>query len=423
MSDYTVYFAALNLLLSLYRLYATISKRRLVAVFWFLISYFSLFELLLVIGGTFSRMRGWNAQRIIVDENTIAYVAVYVFVCNTLFAISEMATWRLFGKNCDELTWWIPRDYGIANAFRYVLAPVLLFAAALYAFKMRGLGYTGYVEYKESNWPSVFMGSATPLIAVSMMQRRFLWVVVAMVPFIFFTIQMNIRSFALMSMIPAAIIFVYQLLTDPQYDNKKRTKLLIKSAFIVTLLVFFSGLVTYIKARHFELPDAGLPYGMNLAFQQTMKLKKFTEWNSLQIYSKNILSPFYRLFNIDIPRIVDTPQHIAWLLDGAPPGGRSYYHYPVLWYSDAYVSFGKAGVAMGILWGVLISLTEAVMYRSRILLGLLLPYYIWHWYMICRGATGIATVQIAYCLYITILIFLVVKFLYRNKDSLTHEIT
>src|ERR1039457_2639299 len=138
MSNYAVYIAALNLLLSLFRLRATLLQRRLVAVYWFLISYFSFFELILVFNGSFSRMRGWNAQRLYVSEDTIAYVAVYVFVCNTLFAFAEMATWRLFGKKCDELTWRIPKDYTIANAFRYFLAPVLLFAAALYAFKMRG---------------------------------------------------------------------------------------------------------------------------------------------------------------------------------------------------------------------------------------------------------------------------------------------
>jgi hypothetical protein len=398
--------ALLNLLLSLGRLYATFSQRRLIATVWFLISYFSFFELLLVFHGPFSHLSGMYGKMIYVNYDTIEYVSGYVLVCNILFAVSEMVVWRLFGRRCTDETWRVPRNFRLANAFRYIMAPVLIVSVAWYAIKMRGLGYAGYVGFKESNWPAVFTGASTPLISVCMMQRRYFWAMVATIPFIWFIFQMSIRSFALMSLIPVAAIVVYQRATAAESSKGGRAKFMIVAAGILSLLLCLGGLVSFFKSGHFEFPDAGLPQGMNVAVKQAAALKSYTGWNSLEIYGTNIISPFYRLFNVKIPRIISTPEHIAWLLEGVPPGGFSFFHFPMLWYSDAFVSFGAAGVFLGILWGVLISLAEAIMYRSSMLLAVLLPYYVWHWYMVCRGATDIATVQTAYCLYITIFFFM-----------------
>lgn len=393
----------LNLLFVVWRVFSTLRQKRLIAVFWMLVAYFSLFMVFPAIGGSFTHRRGFSNDLLVVEESTIIYSACFVLLFNMLFAVAEATTWKLFGYKAYA-QWSLGRKDLLVNSLRLAFGLSLAAGAALYWYKMRGLGYRGYVEYDASNWPSVFFSTGSVFITLSMMQRKFKAALLGTMSFLFFALYLHIRSFALSSLIPAVIIFFYQLITNNNHKKHLNLKTIFSAGIIVIVLLAASNAVTYLKGSHEDFPDAGMPYGMNMVFQSTLRTGSTTGWTSLSKYSVNIAAPFYKLFGIPIPIVEDTPEFMARIIEGVPKGYRVYFHFPTLWYSDAFISFKKWGLWLAALWGVILSLQEAILGRNSLIMALMLPFYTWHAYMICRGATAIATAPISYCFYIVVII-------------------
>lgn len=398
--------ALLNLLVSVVRAWRALLTGRLVAVVWILVVYFSFFLVGLAIDGPFRQHRGFTGDVLLVKADTIRYVCSYVLTYNVLLAFGEIVTWRIFGLRRAKIQWELnPRKTSLTPLLVVFLA-LLIGGATGYWLIMEGSGYRTYVESRASNWPLVFFWASSPFITISVLQKNYLRAVLASLPFLFFAIYLDVRSFALLSLIPAAIIFYFQALHKIKVRRRKAIPLLVKGVVISAVLLALSAVVMHKKAGDMDtgnaggLPDAGMVYGMGMAFEMTNRIDEFTGYNSLIKYSLNAINPFLRLFNVEIPTIEDTPVHIAQLIDGVPKDYSAYLHYPALWYTDAYVSFGSGGVWLGLLWGILLSLWERLMLRRTLLIGLFLPFYTWHAYMLVRGAISIATVPFMYSIYI-----------------------
>ena len=409
----SVAISAINLTFCVVRLWRALVTRRLIAVVWLLTAYFSLFLVLLALDGPYGMYRGFVGERVIVSTETIRYVCEYVLIFNILFAISEISVWKVMGLKRDQIKWQlITRDPRLSLA-KMAFLSFLIGGAILYWFTMQGLGYRSYVEFKESNWPIVFLWASSPWITFNVLQKKYFIGIIGTFPFLFFAVYLDIRSFALLSLVPAAIIFYFQSIEGVGGKKIKTTRLLAKGFAIFCIFVALSTAIMHKKSQDMNakggegLPDAGIVYGMGMAFEMTKKLDVYTGYNSLIKYSLNTVSPFLRLFQIETPVIEDTPVHIAFLIDGVPKGWAVYFHYPTLWYSDAYVSFGQSGLILAFLWGLILSLWERLMLKRPILIGLFLPFYVWHAYMLVRGATAGATVPFTYAIYIVIIVALI----------------
>lgn len=423
--DYlSISIAAINLTVSVVRLWRALVSRRLIAVVWLLIAYFSLFLVLLAVNGPYGMYRGFIGERVTVKVETIQYVCEYVLIFNILFALSEIGVWKIFGLKRTQIEWRLSTQYPGLSILKMVFLGFLVGGTILYWFTMQGLGYRSYVEFKESNWPIVFLWASSPWIMLNVLQKKYFLGILGIIPFLFFAFYLDIRSFALLSLVPAAIIFYFQSIQETDGRRIKITRLLAKGFVIFGIFVALSTAIMYKKSEDMSakggegLPDAGIVYGMGMAFEMTKRLDVYTGYNSLIKYSLNTINPFLRLFQIETPVIEDTPVYIAFLIDGVPKGWPVYFHYPTLWYADAYVSFGQWGVLLGLLWGLILSLWERLMLKHALLIGLFLPFYVWHAYMLVRGAIAGATVPFTYAIYVVAIVPLVFgqfKFFGRGK--------
>ena len=293
--------------------------------------------------------------------------------------------------------------------YKLVFGIFLLAGSITYAIKMRGMGYLDYVQFKGSNWPIVFLWASSPFVTICALQKKYTYSVVGCIPFIFFALYLQVRSFALLSLVPVCVIFFLQQ-GAPEGVRKKLPLLKLTGGIIlVSMLLLLSAAVTYLKVGRIVLPDAGIPYGMAIVFQETIKKGVYTGWVSLTGYLLNFLVPFFKLFHLRLPHIVDTPVYMARLIDGVPKWTTIYYHYPALWYADAFVSFGKAGVVLGLLWGSVFSFFECLIRRNVTFLGIFIPFFMWHVYMILRGAIAIASVPFSYAFYVQMMVIYVVS--------------
>ncbi len=414
--------AIANSMFCLWRLYVAVKQGRLSAVVWTLAAYFSVLFIPVVVGGPFDNHRGFTGETFTIKQKTIAFTVYYVAAFHVLFAFTEAFAWKFIGISPVRIAWSLPRKHGGLFLIRGIFLVFLCAGGFLYWLKMRDLGYRDYVEYAGSNWPVIFLWASSPFITISMMQRRYWSAFFAGMPFMLFALMLHIRSFALLSLIPAAVIAYFHLLTDNLHRHRLFTFTL-KAGILLGLLLVLSAVIIHQKGGKISLPDSEMPYGTAIVIE-AMKLDGvYTGFNSLTIYGLNIINPLIRLLDIQRPRMVDSPVYMAFLIDGVPENSSVYFHYPTLWYGDAYVSFGTNGLMLAALWAIVLTGWEAIMLRYPARIALMLPFYMWHTYMLIRGAPGIATTPVSYAVYISMLIFILFggRILRLQKTTLTEQ--
>ncbi len=404
-------------------LWQSVRTAKGVSVVWFMNAYFSWFFLMMVNNGPYARSRGFTGEVITVTQTAINYLAIYAFEFNLLFLLSFAVVWALLrGGKCSEM-WSASSGESSAKGAIATFALFLIVGSILYWIKMRGVGYRGYVEfqYQGSNWPAVFLWASAPLVCIFSMKKKFLLAGVCATPFLFFAYHLNVRSFALLSLIPLSIIYFFQHAKTERRFSAGSLRLFVKGLPIILALVATSMFVTYEKQSRLRgvpeqgqltgMPDAGLVYGAGLIFATELNGYTNVEFNSLRKYLANIASPFIKLysklFSFKEKPIEDTPVVMARIIDGVPKNYEIYHHYPVLWYSDAVLSFGHYGVLFGILWGVVAAIWERLLRISWMVTSILLPFYCWHMYMLVRGAIAVAAAPISYALYVALLVFII----------------
>lgn len=423
--------AIINLILACWRLYRSLQGLRLIAMSWLLLAYHGLFLIPLTISGKFSTYRNFVGDVLVVSPETIRYLALFVLAFNAVFAVAEVLTWRVSsGKGLRPAAWELRGDPTWLKGAKGILLGCLLGGAILYWFKMEGGGYRSYVEFRGSNWPQVFFWASSPLIVILALQRRYIPALLGCLPFLFFATYLKIRSLVLLSLIPVMVVFYYQFVSQSMLRKKQILKPILVGCALFFFLVGVSIAVTYKKAADVSgiantpgqitgLPDAGMIYGSSLVFQATLESGQHLGFNGLERYLLNIVNPFVRLFQIQPRALEDPAVYMAWIIDGVPKNSLVFYHYPTLWYADAFLAFGLGGLLLAVLWGVIFSAWEAFMTRNSLIIAVLLPFYIWHCYFLIRGTITGATAPIAYATYISVAIMLLVTpARYLRKDRL-----
>jgi hypothetical protein len=406
-----VIIAVINLILCVGMSLRAFVQRRLLVLPWALVAYFSILLVPMAYGGGYRKYRGFSGDFVSVSSETVLAVCTYVLAFNLLVFIGAEVVWRLLGGRRIEFSWTIKKANFQLAVVEFLLALCLLVGGGLFWVKMGALGYREYVEFKfqGANWPLVFLWASAPLTSMLAMQRRYGWALVACMPFLYFAYHLNVRSFALLSLIPVASVFYIQR-SGAERKLAGRSRSIVIGGMVFLGLVLISSAISVKKTGHGSaLPDSGLVYGVGLVFEAHEHGEGDQGFNSLRKYALNLGSPFLKLAGkltgYHEPQIEDTPVYIARLIDGVPKNHGVYYHYPALWYSDAYVSFGNFGLLLGLLWGGVLAVIERAVARRSLLAALVLPFYTWHAYMLVRGAVAIATVPISYAFYVALLIF------------------
>lgn len=425
MNGIGVILSSVNFVFCLLLLWHAVRTRLASAIVWFMSAYFAWFFVLMGSNGPYSRVRGFTAEVISVRQGTIDLLSGYALLFNFLFAISFFLIWALIRTRSIEQSssWQEGETSPRVGIMSWMFFAFLLAGSALYWLKMRNIGYRGYVEFQfqGSNWPLVFFWASSPFACYMAQKRRYFLAFLGIIPFLFFAWHLNVRSFALLSLIPVTLIFFYQRVAGDGTFSRNSLGIFVRGLPIIFVLIATSVVVTYNKQSRLSgvpdegkftgLPDAGLVYGAGLVFESVLHNHMRLEFNSLNRYLVNVAGPFLKIaektLGVEIKPVDDTPVYMARLIDGVPKDYPVYHHYPVLWYSDAFISFGMAGLGLAILWGGLAAVFERLMRIGPIALGLMLPFYCWHMYMLIRGAIAVAAAPLTYSFYVALAVVLV----------------
>ena len=404
-----VVLAVFNLALAVTRLYFCVKAARLMAIVWFLITYFMVFFIPVSVASPFTHERKFHGERIPIDQTDFLFALAYVAAFNLIFLVTELMCSHLFrvkgiGNSIDEN---LKRRF--MPAVIAAMTTMWLVSSVLYFYGTIGFTYHNYVESVVS-WPIVFFWASAPLASILALRKNYLVAAVVCLPYLYFASVLNVRSFALLTVIPVLVIFLAQQSLGVKSLSVKLTRMVWSMSIAGGLALMISVVALTGKnagANTQILPDSGMPFGTVIMLKLVEKYHISTGFDALELYSKNLINPFMRLFGVKPSATLDPPAVMAQLFEGYDKGDVSnYFHYPTLWYTDAYIAFGLAGLFMPILWGFVLAAWEKCITLNPGWLALFFPAWCWHAYMLVRGATSGAAMPFNYAVYFSFIVMI-----------------
>lgn len=400
MTAFTLAVSLVNVTVVVWRTSVAAADRRLSAVWWLLLSYFSLLMLIDTVKGEFNHTLEWTGRDVFIPITDFVMTNLFVLLSNGALAVGDIVSRRLFANWRKSI-----RNDRAGNRYEVllVLYTVVLGIAALgYGVRMRGYDYTTYVEANESNWWQVAFIASAPSVLLAILRRRWILAAIGVSAYTYFAVVLEVRSFLLLSACPAIVwLWIAHGAEHPRFRGRSYWPYVAIVAALVMGVSIYRGTV---RGAESLLPERQLPTLMRVAFSQMLNSPLLTGWDSLERYSYGVARPFFRLLGVPPPVTVDPPVLAAQLVTGYPVSGARYFHYPLLWYTDSFMAFGWLGAGLGLLWGLVFGASEHLARRDPLSCALLLPYVIWHGYMILRGAPAIATVPISFAVYMQLLV-------------------
>lgn len=400
MSLYTIIYAV-NLLFVSYFTYRDVKRKSVLSYVWVIITYYSLFIFISSLSEIVIE-QGYIGSLVKTSETTKFTVAYYVTIFNIIFALSL----HYFEKFWNRI---IVKEKAPTKSKNYNVAFIVLgifiaFGGLSYFSLMSGKDYYDYVTMTDSAWSQVFLWAGSPSIIYFAMRRNYFVALALCIPFVLLVLQLKVRSFALLSVVP---LIIYAALNPEKQSLVLRRVATGLSVLVVFYLFFF-------LRESDSLPDAFLPMYMNTVFEVHQVDAIVTDLPGISQYLFNFIRPFVILLGIDTGTYYDTPYYLASIITGSD---RTINHFPSLWYSDTYVNFGYYGVLIGIFYALVISLMARVINLNETLYSLFLPYYAWHNYLLIRGATTIASVPFMYSFYVSVMLIMVIWVLRKVSES------
>ena len=386
-----------------------LKQKRLVAAVWLLISYFSFDYVLVSISGAFSHVQNYSGHTVEVSQWMINQGLFFVFLYNVIFIIFGEFLSRKFGIKSTKTLWILPRNLPIPfQHLKHVFLGIFIIATPFTISMYHGALYEDYVEQNESAWASVFYQCALPIISIFCFQKKYRWALILSLPSAFLAYQMGVRSFLLPTLIAAGFIYIFQSVgfnrgIGSLFKNRKMiySTCLVSSALVVISFVTMSNKSSE-QDFEFKLPDYGMAKQSLIILTIANDRSEQLGADSIILYTRNWLNPFMRISPIKAKEIVDPPVKMAYLWEGIKPSShKTIMHYPSMIYADSYLASGFYGILYAFLWCFMCYGMEAVMARNSYILSVCLPFYMWHSYMLIRGAIAIAAVPFSYAFYFT----------------------
>jgi hypothetical protein len=374
----------------------------------------------MVIAGPFEHKLGIGGRTIDVTVDVQRDAAIFVLLSNIFLLIGEWIAFSILKQpTLSRLCPFIdpPTQKLVLPLYGFGL----LVSGGIYIATFGGLSYTEYVEYSGAAWPLVALQWASPSIVLFVVTRKYMMAFLGIVLFFYISIVSDVRSFLLFSLVPAVIAFFVIQMQRRAFVFDQRSRLFGNSfhekRFILAILLVIIALgvtfAVFAKKRtgYVTLPESGLVRGMLVVMAQESDIN-YSGWITQRYYLYGMLAPFYKIAGYAAPQGERTAIQAASLWFG----GRTpnvFQHNPFLWYTDAFISFGFAGAAIGALWGVVFALSEFLLCRNTITFCLFIPSFVWHAYFVFRGAADNSLLGYAFWLQCAVL--MVLFFSMRSK--------
>lgn len=404
-----------NIVLCLWGLIVSLKHKRLISFMWLLSFYFSIAILVNGVDTVIIHDAKFSGARWLISEDSQKNNVIFVLMFNCALAVGELFFLKFYKFELPRLKTANIQFRKILNIFRLSYGVALIASSFLYYLKMRGLGYTDYVEFKDSNWPFVFLFAASPFVTFSYVLGKKISIIVSLFIFIFFAFYLNVRSFLLISILPLLFCFIiknFQISENFNYGNFTRY---IKYVFLFLIFIFLGSFLGYQRTGMITLPEFGLPVGMHIIMDKFRAGYDCTGFNSLLVFMYGLLMPIYKIFDLQPPFVHDTPAIFAAIYEGFESKPTNYYHYPVLWYADAYASFRSYGILMGFFWGAFLVTYERLISISMLTFLIFIPFYSWTVYFLVRGAVGNSINSISYPLFLSFIVFIIFQIIIKFK--------
>ncbi|MFO0705226.1 MAG: hypothetical protein U0412_00075 [Nitrospira sp.] len=209
-----------NVALCWWRCIAVLRAKRLVAIAWMLLGYFSLMFIPVVVADEFTFVRGFFDESEIVARESIHKMMVFVLLFNGILVFGDVIWGLLFDGSKREINWnfELPPNQQISLALMYLAYWIL--GGTWWAWQTFSTGYREYVE--GASWGSVFFWASSPLIVLLAMRRQWAFAAVLCVPFLYFCVHLDVRSFyALLSLFPLSMVEFYQLVGRGAFGRRQ----------------------------------------------------------------------------------------------------------------------------------------------------------------------------------------------------------
>ncbi len=404
-----------NIVLCLWRLIVSLKHKRLISFMWLLSFYFSIAIFVNGVDSVIIHNARFSGARWLISEDSQKSNVSFVLMFNCALVLGELLFFKFYKFKLPLLNTANIQIYKILNIFRLSYGVVLIASSLLYYLKMRGLGYTDYVEFKHSNWPFVFLFAASPFVTFSYVLNKKISVLFALSVFLFFAFYLNVRSFLLISFLPFLFCFIIKTCQISEFWKYGNFSKFSRYLLSFSIFIIVGSILGYQRSGMITLPEFGLPVGMHIIMDRFRDGFDSTGFNSLLVFMYGLLMPVYKIFDFQPPFVIDTPAIFAAIYEGFESKPTNYYHYPVLWYADAYASFQSYGFLMGFFWGAVLVTYEKLISISMLTFLIFIPFYSWTVYFLVRGAVGNSINSISYPFYLSLIIFTIFQILIKLK--------
>jgi hypothetical protein len=411
--------AIINIIIATTGLYFSAKHKRLGLIVWILITYFMLCFLPVATSEQLVHIQNYTNRSFKVSQESIRSTLLFVLSFNSIFLIFDTLFYKLHRSTAGNLV--KSPIFRHADITQSIFVICLAYGAAFYYLSTRDFAYTDYVG-NIASWPVVFLFCSASGICLAALRRNYLVAALMTIPFIYFMVHLKVRSFALLSAIPLVYILILQLAANGKslFTSWKTYSIALPLFAVLLLGANYAMNTKQNKQRDTSFfPDSQMPFGCAIIIDGIKKTHRSSGFDGLILYANNISNPFKRLLGLHAPDIVDPPVIMAQIYEGFNRETQIKYHYPVLWYTDAYLAFGGLGLLLAIFWAAIFNLFEKVATHSAATLCVFLPAFCWHAYMVVRGATSGSTVPFLYSVYFSLIIFCMVdyKSIFRGLKS------
>lgn len=398
-----VFFSVLNVFFCARQFAVTRKIRDFSFVIWMLMTYFSLIFLWSIFKkGEF--YEGFSGRHVHYTDADYFLVSAFVFFSNVFLFAGYLIGRNIFINR--QIDFDIGRSNFLADVFSIIFLVIFIIGFILFISTAYSMDYTDFVEYRGSNWGLVFLYSSSSLLCLSYLRRRYFLCAICVSAYIYFAVTLWVRSFFIFSLFPIFFMYVADMKNREKLIGGTFRKPLVMIALMA--LIGLGGYISYLKTGEIRLPEDDLADFMIQVVSRISNGAPSTGFDSLERFIFGFVSPLSGVVGFSPELNQDVQVYFASLIFGYEFTD-AYFHYPSLWYSDAYSSFGWGGVFFGLIWGVWFSGLESLLRKNKMVFSLFLPFYIWNFYMVFRGAVGNSIVSVIYPFYINLLIFIVVS--------------
>lgn len=406
--------ALINLIFCWSRVIGSHKNKRIFVFIWVMLLYFSIL-MIVSLHGELRFTEGFSGNVVEYSYRDVAYIYLFVLAGNFFIAVGQLLSEKTVKLSSFSFAV-IGKRNVVAVTLTWVLLVLFLIGALLFYKQSQGIGYAGFVEYEGSNWGLVLLYSSSSLICILLMRGKYVAAAAVVSVFVYFAIVLQIRSFFIFSIFVVLSILYLKYWDGTLVVNGRRNGFKAIAFIILLLMLSINFVISYAKTGEFVFPESGL---VNLMIHVIYKLSngyELTGFDSIERFLYGLYKPIAAVVGYAPNLSEDVQVYFSRLVFGFESWD-VFFHYPSLWYSDAYSSFGFWGVLFGLFWGYWFSTLEKIIRCNKVIFSLFLPLFLWNMYMVMRGAVGNSTAAISYAIYINLALYFIGYFVAMSLAS------